>query len=377
MTYYRRALQPAIEAALFKGKIIILYGARQVGKTTLVREVLRQHPAPSLYLNCDEPDIRAALTDRTSTQLRALIGTRSLVVIDEAQRVRDIGLTLKLLVDNFPDLQVIATGSSSFELSNRTSEPLTGRKIEFCLYPLSMAELLTQETSLEAQRLLERRLRYGLYPGVVSSDDPAAAIREIATSYLYRDVLEYQVVRNPDMLRRLLQALALQSGNEVSYNELGQLLGIDKITVGRYISLLEQAYIIFQLPPFSRNLRKELSKLRKVYFYDLGVRNALINNFNPLELRQDVGALWENFFISERIKYNNNRRRVVNTYFWRTYAQAELDYLEEEGGQLVGFECKWRDERWRPPSAFVQAYPESELHLVSPQNYLEFLTDQG
>jgi predicted AAA+ superfamily ATPase len=204
-----------------------------------------------------------------------------------------IGLALKLLVDNFPDLQVIATGSSSFELSNRTSEPLTGRKIEFCLYPPSMAELLTQETSLDAQRLLGRRLRYGLYPEVISSDDPAVAIREIATSYLYRDVLEYQVVRNPDTLRRLLQALALQSGNEVSYNELGQLLGIDKVTVGRYISLLEQAYIIFQLPLFSRNLRKELSKLRKVYFYDLGVRNALINNFNPLDLRQDVGALGE------------------------------------------------------------------------------------
>jgi predicted AAA+ superfamily ATPase len=377
MTLYQRTLQPAIESVLFKGKIIVLYGARQVGKTTLVQKILRDHPAPSLYLNCDEPDIRAVLTDRTSTELRALIGARSLVVIDEAQRVRDIGLTLKLLVDNYPDLQVIATGSSSFEISSRTSEPLTGRKIEFCLHPLSMAELLTQETSLEAQRLLERRLRYGLYPGIISSDDPATAIREIATSYLYRDVLEYQAVRNPDMLRRLLQALALQSGSEVSYNELGQLLGIDKITVGRYVSLLEQAYIVFHLPPFSRNARKELSKLRKVYFYDLGVRNALINNFNPLELRQDVGALWENFFISERIKYNSNRRRVVNTYFWRTYDQAELDYLEEEGGHLTCFECKWRDERWRPPTAFVQAYPDSDLHLVSPRNYLEFLTDQG
>ncbi len=377
MTHYRRALQSAIEAALFKGKIIILYGARQVGKTTLVQEILRHHPVPSLYLNCDEPDIREALTERTSTTLRSLIGTRRLVVIDEAQRVRNIGLTLKLLVDNLPDIQVIATGSSSFELSNRIREPLTGRKVEFHLYPLSVAELLTQETPLEAQRLLEQRLRYGLYPGVLASDDPAGAIREIATSYLYRDVLEYQVVRNPEVLRRLLQALALQSGGEVSYNELGQLLGIDKVTVSRYIALLEQAYIIFQLPPFSRNLRKELGKLRKVYFYDLGVRNALLNAFNPLALRQDVGALWENFFISERLKYNHNRRRVVNAYFWRTYDQAELDYLEEEEGQLVGFECKWRAERWRAPAAFAQAYPGSELHLVHPQNYLDFLTDLG
>lgn len=377
MSQYRRILQSAIEAALFKGKLIILYGARQVGKTTLVREILRQHPSPSLYMNCDEPDIREALTERTSTQLGSLIGARRLVVIDEAQRVRDIGLTLKLLVDNFPDLQIIATGSSSFELSNRIREPLTGRKVEFHLYPLSTAELLTQETPLEAQRMLEQRMRFGTYPGVLSRDDPATSIREIATSYLYRDILEYQTVRNPEILRRLLQALALQIGCEVSHNELAQLLGIDRSTVIRYIALLEQAYIIFELPPFSRNLRKELGKLRKVYFYDLGVRNALINNFNPLELRQDVGALWENWFISERIKYNHNRQRVVNTYFWRTYDQFELDYLEEEGGRLKGFECKWSSERWRSPAAFNQAYPATELQLVHRLNYLEYVTDTG
>jgi predicted AAA+ superfamily ATPase len=377
VTLYRRILQSAIEAALFKGKLIIVYGARQVGKTTLVREILRGYPSPSLYLNCDEPDIREALTERSSTQLGSLIGARRLVVIDEAQRVRDIGLTLKLLVDNFPDLQVIATGSSSFELSNRIREPLTGRKVEFYLYALSTAELFTQETPLEAQRLLEQRTRFGMYPGILSSDNPAANIREIATSYLYRDILEYQTVRNPEILRRLLQALALQIGGEVSYNELAQLLGIDRATVSRYIALLEQAYIIFHLPPFSRNLRKELGKLRKVYFYDLGVRNALINNFNPLELRQDVGALWENWFISERIKYNHNRQHVVNTYFWRMYDQSEIDYLEEEGGHLIGFECKWSTERWRPPAAFTQAYPGTDLQLVHRQNYLDYLTDTG
>jgi predicted AAA+ superfamily ATPase len=345
-----------------------------VGKTTLVEEILRRHPADSLYLNCDEPDVRVTLSGRTSTELRALIGGRTLVVIDEAQRVRDIGLTLKLLADNFPDMQVIATGSSSFELANTINEPLTGRKIEFRLFPLSVGELLTQETPLETNRLLERRLRYGLYPGVVTADDPTEIVREIANSYLYRDVLEYQAVKSPDLLRRLLQALALQIGKEVSYNEIANLLGVDKATVSRYVALLEQAYIIFHLPPFSRNLRNELSKLRKVYFYDLGIRNALINNFNLLDVRPDVGALWENFFVSERVKANLNQRRYVNTYFWRTHTGAEVDYLEEAGGRLVGFECKWTTERWRAPAVFTETYPESELSLVTRKNYLEFLT---
>ncbi len=374
MIHYPRTIQPALEAALFRGKVVVLYGARQVGKTTLAREILANYPERGLYLNCDEPDIRDALTNRTSTELRALIGRRSLVVIDEAQRVRDIGLTLKLLVDTYPDLQVIATGSSSFELSNTISEPLTGRKTEFHLYPLSAAELLAQETPLESGRLLERRLRYGMYPGVVVADDPAETMLEIAASYLYRDVLEYQSVKSPDLLRRLLQALALRVGNEVSYNELAGLLGIDRATVERYVALLEKAFIIFHLPPFSRNLRKELAKLRKVYFHDLGIRNALINNFNPLDLRTDSGALWENFFISERVKFNHNRRRHVNTYFWRTYDRAELDYLEEEGGRLIGFECKWTATRWRAPAAFTAAYPDSETHLVNRANYLDYLT---
>ena len=373
MTYYPRAIQSAIEAALFKGKAIVLYGARQVGKTTLVKEILRRYPQDSLYLNCDEPDIRDSLTERTSTALRALLGHSRLVVLDEAQRVRDIGLTLKLLVDNLPEIQVIATGSSSFDLSNRITEPLTGRKVEFHLFPLSVGELLACESPLEVQRLLEHRLRYGLYPGVVASDNPAAAVREIASSYLYRDVLQYQAVRNADMLRRLLQALALQVGNEVSYNELATLLGIDKVTVQRYLALLEQAYIIFHLPPFSRNLRVELGKLRKVYFYDLGIRNALINNLNPLELRADVGALWEDFFISERLKFNHNRQRTANAYFWRTYSRAELDYLEEEGGRLTAFECKWDTDRWHVPASFTEAYPDAEIHLANRRNFLQFI----
>ncbi|MEM7535759.1 MAG: ATP-binding protein [Chloroflexota bacterium] len=357
----------------------MIYGARQVGKTTLCRAIMQKYAHNALYLNCDEPDIRQALTEKTSTELRLLTGDKSLIVIDEAQRVKNIGLTLKLLIDNFPETQIIATGSSSFDLSNVIKEPLTGRKVEFYLYPLSTQELLAGEGLIETQRLLEHRLIYGAYPGVITSDDPAETIDEIAGSYLYRDVFEYQTVKNPDQLHRLLQALALQIGGEVSYNELSRLLGLDKITIARYVSLLEDAYVIFHLAPFSRNLRKELSKLRKIYFYDLGVRNALLNNFNALHLRQDVGALWENFVIVERIKYNKNQRRRVNQYFWRTHDRQELDYLEESAGQFVAFECKWsakkyRDKNARVPAAFANAYPDHECHIVHPENYVSFLT---
>lgn len=376
MGIYQRTIQPDIEANLYRGKAIIIYGARQVGKTTLCRAIIQNYGQDALYLNCDEPDIRQALTHKSSTELRFLIGAKTLVIIDEAQRVKDIGLTLKLLIDTYPAIQVIATGSSSFDLSNETKEPLTGRKIEYYLYPLAVAELLEQESALETTRLLETRLRFGSYPGVINSADPAATIAEIAGSYLYRDILEVQTVKNPDQLHRLLQALALQVGSEVSYNELSTLLGLDKATIARYVMLLEQAYVIFHLAPFSRNLRKELGKLRKIYFYDLGVRNALINNFNPLHLRQDVGALWENYFIVERMKYNQNRRHRVNAYFWRTYEGQEIDYLEEGSGQLLAFECKWSKTTARIPSAFDKSYPGSHFHVVHSQNYLTFLLDQ-
>ncbi|MHB0875029.1 MAG: ATP-binding protein [Anaerolineae bacterium] len=371
--YYPRDIMPRIEAALFQGRVIVVYGARQVGKTTLMRESLSRHPEDSLYLNCDEPDVRDALTNRTSTEMRAFIGPRRLVVIDEAQRVLNIGLTLKLLVDTYPGMQVIATGSSSFELSNRVTEPLTGRKVEFTLYPLSVAELAAAEGGLEVRRLLERRLVYGAYPGVTTAADPEETLRELATSYLYRDVLEYQTVRNPDALRRLLQALALQVGSEVSYNELGTLLRLDKATVSRYVALLEKSFVIFHLPPFSRNLRNELGRLRKVYFYDVGIRNALLNNLNPLEIRQDVGALWENYFIAERIKLLSNTGRHANAYFWRTHRGAEVDYLEEEGGRLTAYECKWREASGRVPAAFATSYPGVPVRVATRDNALEYL----
>jgi predicted AAA+ superfamily ATPase len=369
----QRIIQSPIERLLYKGKIVVIYGARQVGKTTLIRMIQEKYARESVYLNCDEPDIRESLREKTSTELQKLFGSKSLVLIDEAQRVKNIGVSLKLIVDNFPSVQVIATGSSSFELSNDISEPLTGRKVEFHLYPLSVKELISISTEREVERLLESYLRFGMYPGVISSQDPSEILMEIANSYLFKDILEYQVVKHPDLLRRLLQALALQIGSEVSYNELAALLQIDKITIARYISLLEQGYVVFHLPPYSKNLRNEIGRLRKIYFYDLGIRNALINNFNPMSIRQDVGMLWENFFVCERLKFMHNQRRHPNIYFWRAYNGSEIDYLEEENGQITGFECKWKSNRWRKPKIFLDAYPDSHLTLVNRQTVWDYL----
>ncbi|MDO8492285.1 MAG: ATP-binding protein [bacterium] len=369
-----RQIQKEVEGALFQGKIVVIYGARQVGKTTMVKKIIEKHESDSLYLNCDEPDIRSALTNKTSTELKSFIGSRRLVVIDEAQRVKNIGLTLKLIADTFQEVQIIATGSSSFELSGKISEPLTGRKTEFLLYPLSVGELSQLYSPLETNRLLEERLLFGMYPGVIfAGHERERRVRELATSYSYKDVLEYQAIRNPELLEKLLQALALQVGNEVSYNELAQVVGANKATVESYIRILEQAFIIFRVGPFSRNLRNELKKKRKIYFYDLGLRNALINNFNPLSLRQDVGALWENFMISERMKRNNNLGFSTNAYFWRISTGKEIDYIEDSGGALSGYEFKWKKNYFSTPKEFLEAYPQSTVTLVNRENYLDFL----
>jgi hypothetical protein len=368
-----RRIQKDVEKVLFKGKIAVIYGARQVGKTTLVKKIMESYE-DSLYLNCDEPDIREALTDKTSTELKSFIGSRRLVVIDEAQRVKNIGLTLKLIVDAFPEIQVIATGSSSFELSGKISEPLTGRKTEFFLYPFSIDELFQIYSSMETNRLLEDRLIFGMYPGVIfAGPDREKRVRELATSYSYKDVLTYQDIRNPELLEKLLKALALQVGSEVSYTELAEVVGANKVTVENYIRILEQAYIIFRVGPFSRNIRNELKKKRKIYFYDLGLRNALINNLNPISLRQDVGALWENFMISERIKRNNNLGISANTYFWRTSNGKEIDYIEDSGGILFGYEFKWQKNTFSKPKEFLTVYPESTITLVNRENYFDFL----
>lgn len=372
----RRTIQPQIEKSLFQGKIIIIYGARQVGKTTLIREIQKKYP-DATYFNGDEPDVRAALTDKTSAEIKAFFGEKRLVFIDEAQRIKNIGLTLKLVVDNYPEIQVVATGSSSFELSNEIAEPLTGRKNEFWLYPFSLEELSSVFSDLETKRLLEERMIFGMYPDVVlGAGDKTKTLKSLAFSYSYKDALQYQNIKNPDLLESLLQALALQIGNEVSFGELASLVGSDKNTVSSYVQILEKAFIIFRLRPFSRNLRNELKRLRKIYFFDTGLRNALINNLNPLNLRQDTGALWENFVISERMKLNKNNQKEANSFFWRTHQRQEIDYLEEAGGKLDAFEIKFRKNKYRPPKAFSRAYPDTEVQLVNRENALDsFLTN--
>jgi len=370
----KRTLQKHIEKLLFKEKVIIIYGARQVGKTTLVREIQKKYSEKSLYLNCDEPDIRNSLVNKTSTELKNILGNNKFVVIDEAQRVENIGLTLKLIADNFPDIQIIATGSSSFELSNKISEPLTGRKYEFYLYPFSWQELSQKYSSLELNRLLENRIIFGMYPEIINKPDESEInLKSITKSYLYKDVLQFQEIKNSDLLYKLLQALALQIGNEVSYNGLANLLEIDKKTVSRYIRILEQAFVIFRLNPFGRNLRTELKKMRKIYFYDTGIRNALINNLNPLNLRTDTGALWENFIISERIKFNNQQKNA-NIYFWRTRQKQEIDYIEEYDGNLFAYEFKWNNgKKIKAPKSWIENYKDAEFQVVTPKNFQDFV----
>ncbi len=370
----KRQIQSDIEACFFKGKAVIIYGARQVGKTTLIKSIQKKDYQNSLFINCDEPDYRAILTDISSTELKEIIGSKNVVFIDEAQRVKNISLTLKLFVDNFPEKQVIATGSSSLDLSDEIVEPLTGRKYEFQLFPFALSELEDKYSFLEIQRILENRIIMGMYPEIVKkSDEAKILLKSLASSYLYKDVLQYQDIRKPELLEKLLTALALQIGNEVSYNELANLLGVSKQTVANYIQLLEKSFVIFHLSPFSRNLRNELTKLRKIYFYDTGIRNAVINNFNPMEMRQDIGQLWENFMISERLKQNAIIGRQVNTYFWRTHQQQEIDYLEDAKGKLKGFEFKWKTGKYRIPKIFLKTYPGSEVQLISKNNFQEFI----
>lgn len=369
---YPRLLASKIEKRLFDGKIIIIYGARRVGKTTLVKQFLEEHPSDSRYLNCDEPDVRFSLTGKTSTELINYLGNAKLVVIDEAQRVRDIGLTLKLLADNTKDVQIIATGSSSFDLSNKIKEPLTGRAIEFHLSALFMRECSPEK--IEAGRLLETRLIYGMYPEVVNNQkDAQETLRNIYQNYLYKDALEFQGLKNPEVIERLLAALALQIGQQVSYTELASLLGIDQKTVASYIRLLELSFVVFKLPPLSRNLRKEISKSRKIYFHDTGVRNAIINNFNPLALRSDTGQLFENFIISERIKRNEIMRQTPNRYFWRSWSKQEVDYIEEEGGSMDAYEIKWGREKATAPKLFRETYPQADFNLITKDTFWDFL----
>lgn len=373
-----RVIQPIIEKRLWQGKGVVIYGARRVGKTTLARSIMSNTHASALYLTCDDPAVRDSLTDATLSSLVRLVGNNRLIVLDEAQRVHNIGITLKLAIDMMPDRQFIATGSSAFELANKIAEPLTGRVYIFQLHPLSFEEVGKNQTPIEIAQLLEPSLIYGMYPEAITN--PAGAkstLRHIVSSQLYKDALEYQGIKNPDQLRHLLEALALQIGNEVSYNELSKLIGINIKTVERYLALLEQSFIIFRLRPLARNKRTELRRPRKIFFYDNGVRNALISNFNPLKLRNDKGALWENWLVSERCKYLHNHDLYPTKYFWRTREGAEVDYIEEAEGVLHAYEFKWKGgNRVVFPRSFKRSYPDAITTAIDPENVTDFLLPQ-
>ncbi|MGK7394514.1 MAG: ATP-binding protein [Candidatus Cyclobacteriaceae bacterium M3_2C_046] len=370
-----RIIQSHIQGDFFKGKIIHIPGARQVGKTTLMDKISAEISAKIIWLNGDEPDVRQMFHQATSTQLGNMIGDRRVVIVDEAQRIENIGISLKLLVDNFPDKQIIATGSSAFDLANKINEPLTGRKIEYQLFPICFAEMVNHHGLIQEKRLLENRLIYGYYPEVVTSPgNETEVLKRLSDAYLYKDIFLLENIKKPVLIEKLIQALALQTGNEISANELGQIIGADAKTVEKYIDLLEKAYIIFKLPSYSRNLRNEIKKGRKIYFYDNGIRNAVIRNFNHVNLRQDIGALWENFLVSERVKSTSYQKLWLNRYFWRTHTQQEIDYIEEYGGKLYAFEFKWRSKKKAKfPRSFVESYPESSTEIIDKENYPEFL----
>lgn len=372
--YIQRQLESEIKKNLFTGKIIIVYGARQVGKTTLVKKIAQDWGDEFGYLNCDELDVlgRFQLADN-ALALRQMVGDKKLVIIDEAQRVKNIGLKLKLLIDNYPEIQFLVTGSSSLDLSNEVSEPLTGRCDEFWLFPLSTREVWQGSDVLVRQRDLEKWLVYGSYPGVwnlISDEEKSIKIKQLAANYLFKDVLKFNQIKNSDIILRLLQALALQIGSEVSFNELASTVGISKQTVASYVELLEKVFVIFSLKPYSGNMRQALNKKRKIYFLDVGIRNAIINNQNPLSIRDDRGKLWENFVIAEKYKSQLGLGYKTNLYFWRTYEGQEVDLVEDKGGKLVGWEIKFTSKGKKQPKDWGK-YKNSSWKEINRENFWE------
>lgn len=374
-----RILENHLSKRLFSGKAILLIGPRQVGKTTLLKSALGKSKTGVTWLNGDNPEERELLRDVTVAKWKRIIGANKIIVIDEAQRIQDIGLKMKLITDQLPDVQLIASGSSAFELANQVNEPLTGRKWQYHLYPLSFEEMENYQGFTMEHSLLHERLIYGYYPDVVTTRfDTREVLQELTESYLYRDILSWKGIRKPEKLTLLIQALAFQVGNEVSYNELSRTVGLDNQTVEEYIRLLESAYIVYRLPPLSRNLRKELKTKRKIYFYDNGIRNAVISQFQSVETRQDIGPLWENFLLAERTKYLAYHRKFVNRFFWRTTDGQEIDYVEERDGVFHAYEFKWNPKRkTKFHQSFLNAYPAHTTTVVNQDNYFDFIVGKN
>lgn len=357
-------------------KVVIIYGPRRCGKTTLISEYLKGVSIKYLCVNGEDITVQNYLSSQSIEKLTSFIGSHKLLVIDEAQKIKNIGLNLKLIIDNIKDLHVIATGSSSFDLAQHIGEPLTGRKYTLKMFPLAQLELQAIENLAQTEANLENRLIYGSYPEVVLIQDnnqKEMYLKEIVSSYLYKDILEIEGIRHSNKIIRMLQLIAFQIGKEVSHNELGVQLGMSKNTVERYLDLLEKSFVIYRLNGFSRNLRKEISKNSRYYFLDNGIRNAVINNFNPLEIRDDIGMLWENYLVVERIKKQEYLSISSNNYFWRTYDRKEIDFVEERGGHIYGFELKWKKRREKPPREWGEAYPNASYQIVTRENYLEFI----
>ena len=358
-------------------KAIIVYGPRRCGKTTLLTKMIEGIKEKYLLVSGEDITVQDYLSSQSVEKLKSFIGDNKFLIIDEAQKIKNIGLNIKLLLDNVDMLKVVATGSSSFDLARQIGEPLTGRKYTLKMFPLAQLELNKIQNKPEIDATLEQRLVYGSYPEIIlikNNTKKIAYLKEIVASYLYKDILELEGIRHSDKLVRLLQLLAFQIGKEVSFNKFGQQLGMSKNTVDRYFDLLEKSFVLFKLRGFSRNLRKEISKNSRYYFYDIGIRNALINNFNSLSMRNDIGMLWENYIIIERVKKQEYLGISANNYFWRTYNQKEIDFIEERQGKLYGYEIKWSNDKCKPPKEWREAYKGSEFNIITKENYLTFIT---
>ncbi len=378
-TYIRRAIEESIIKKLQPNKVVVLLGARRVGKTLLLNYLIENSiHEPYVFLNGEDMAVQALLAQRTAENYKRLLGDKKLLIVDEAQKVEGIGQILKLMVDSIEGLKVIATGSSVFDLANKLGEPLTGRKYTFKLFPLAQMEYSTNESMVQTRAKLEERLIYGCYPELVhlpSNQEKATYLNEMADAYLLKDILEFDGIRNSDKMFDLLRLIAFQIGKEISLDELGRQLAMSRNTVEKYLDLLSKVFVIYKLPGFSRNLRSEITKTNRWYFYDNGIRNALIRNFNPLSIRNDAGELWENYVLAERVKYQSYTNKQMTNFFWRTYEQQEIDWIEESGGKLMAYEIKWNPTKTvRVPPAWTKAYPESSFQVIHPENYLDWIS---
>lgn len=375
MPYINQVLLQEIEEALQPNKVVVLYGPRRVGKTTLLRHLLERHP-DCLYVEGEDVDVHYYLSSQSIEKLKSFVGSHTLLMIDEAQKIPNIGINLKLLTDQCPGLRIIATGSSAFDLANHVGEPLTGRKITFHMFPLSQIELSQLENKAQTRARLDERLVYGCYPEIILMQDHLKKqryLRELVTDYLYKDILMLEGLRKSDKILKILQLLAFQIGKDVSLSEIAQQVGLNKITLEHYLDLLEKSFVLIRIYSFSRNLRKEISKKSKFYFYDVGVRNAIINQFNPLTIRNDVGELWENYLVIERLKKQAYHHIEANNYFWRTYQQQEIDWVEDKEGVLCGYEFKWKAAKVKPPSDWLRDYANASFLVIHQDNYLDFI----